>query len=1022
MGTDPSLGGGATAWLQLIGPARVHTPAAPPRDLPDTLPGLLLAYLGTQTDGVDRDALATLFWDGEAPAQALRALRVTLSRLQAQLGQWGLPPGTLQAERRRVRLTLPSDWGGGRHAPGPLDLELAGRLAGAGFAANLGWDRLPRLAAWAAAETAQLRRLARGLLLTLAAEAPPALAEPLLARERQIEPDDESLLLAQLAVLEALGRPAEAAHALESHLLRQQQELGVAPPAQLLQRLQQLRTPPAAATERPAAAGEGPAPGLVGRDAETAVLSTLLREPGRVVVLTGLSGVGKSSLAAEVGRRVAGRGVALAWVPAAAAASADELRPRLMQALGVAGALREGRDHEALRERGPLLLVVDGAEALLGDAAPAFRQLLQGWLDAAPALRLLVTSWWPAGLAGERVHTLTPLPVPADTALNWFTPALRLLLAEAGRARPGFDPTPHRGPLCALARALGGLPLALKLVGRWLALLSPQEVLDSVLQDPVAVDPAGRFEQALALGWQQLDAAQQQTLRVFSVYAGGVAFDDLEGPAAERVAVLERLALLGWIDRGAAASPAPEAGSPWQLHPLVRAWLARQRAADPGLDGQARAQHAQAQRRALARWADWRRIDQAAALADLRRRWPELRLLWADGLAALDGDGLRLLALPLTRLFEFDGRVREGHALFAAAARRLEAAGAALVPARAACLRAAALLLYRDSRYDEAEREATVGLALADALQDRDDIKGCLNTRALSRWMQARLPEARQDAERACAMARQDDDSAGLAVLASTLALIHKRNGDWAEAEAVFTECLALHRETGNRMGEMVTLGNLGNLCLVQGRVAEAQAAYEQQMAIAERQGWRSQRAFALANLVRARLAMGDLAAADTLLERAWQDTVSGGEPTLLGFLALYRAQSALLSARLADAAGCLAFGLRLSLALAVPTVLLEGLALHARWCLACGDADTARVSHGLAAADARLHAELRAELDADRARHPALASAGPAEPRPDLRAWVEQQCAALQAAAGDRQIPWPVEKLTASGGAGTPG
>jgi tetratricopeptide (TPR) repeat protein len=621
-------------------------------------------------------------------------------------------------------------------------------------------------------------------------------------------------------------------------------------------------------------------------------------------------------------------------------------------------------------------------------------------------------------MAGERQHALAPLPVPAEATVNWLTPALRLLLAEAGRAVPGFDATPHREPLCALARALGGLPLALKLVGRWLALLTPQEVLNAVHDDPVAFDPAGRFGQALALGWQQLGRAPQQTLLAISVHAGDVAFDDLEGPAAERVTMLERLALLGWIERAVATGPPAAAGTQWRLHPLVRAWLARQRTAQPERDAQARAQHAQAQHRALARWADWRRVDQGAALADLRRRWPDLRLLWADGLAALDGNGLRLLALPLTRLFEFDGRVREGHTLFAAAGRQLEAAGAALAGARAACARAAALLLYRDSRYAEAEREASLGLELAETLQDREDIKGCLNTRALSRWMQARLPEALQDAERACAMAREEGDRSALAVLTSTLGLIHKRRGAWAEAEAVFSECLALHRETGNRISEMVTLGNLGNLCLVQGRVPEAQAAYEQQLAIAEREGWRSQRTFALANLAKARLAAGDPVAADVLIERAWQETSAAGEPMLLGHLALFRAQSAMQRGRLADAAASLAQGLRLSLALAGPVVLLEGLALHARWCLACGDAATARVSHGLASADDRLHAELRVELDADRARHPTLALAGPAGPWPDLRAWVEQQCAALQAAAGERQIPWPVEAFTALGGA----
>jgi hypothetical protein len=77
-------------------------------DLPDTLPGYLLTYLGARADWVAREHLAVLFWPDAAEIEAQRNLRVNLNRLRGLLAGWGVE-ALLAAERRRVRLQLSTD-------------------------------------------------------------------------------------------------------------------------------------------------------------------------------------------------------------------------------------------------------------------------------------------------------------------------------------------------------------------------------------------------------------------------------------------------------------------------------------------------------------------------------------------------------------------------------------------------------------------------------------------------------------------------------------------------------------------------------------------------------------------------------------------------------------------------------------------------------------------------------------------------------------------------------------------------
>ena len=158
---------------------------------------------------------------------------------------------------------------------------------------------------------------------------------------------------------------------------------------------------------------------FVGRAGAVREVAGLLEEY-RLVTVTGPGGAGKTRLAGQVARRVAGRFADGAWlaelaavrdpaqVPAAVAAA---LGVREQPGVLVADALAR------VLARQQLLLVLDNCEHVIDAAAG----LCAGILLACDDVRVLATSREPLRVAGEARYRLGPLALPgpdeaADTA------------------------------------------------------------------------------------------------------------------------------------------------------------------------------------------------------------------------------------------------------------------------------------------------------------------------------------------------------------------------------------------------------------------------------------------------------------------------------------------------------------------------------------------------------------------------------------------------------------------------------
>jgi predicted ATPase/DNA-binding CsgD family transcriptional regulator len=260
-----------------------------------------------------------------------------------------------------------------------------------------------------------------------------------------------------------------------------------------------------------AAAGTAPgelhglAPALtsfVGRAGEVEEVAGLLDEY-RLLTVTGPGGVGKTRLAGEVARRVAGRFADGVWLVELAAVSEPALVPAAVAvALGVlqAPGMSIVESLAGVLARRQLLLVLDNCEHVLGAAAELCGALLQ----AADDVRILATSREPVGIAGEARYRVPPLglPGPGKQAETGGSEAVALFADRARRADPHFVLSGESGPVVArLVARLDGMPLAIELAAARVEALGVTQLLDR-LDD--------RFR--LLVGGDRLAAARQRSL------------------------------------------------------------------------------------------------------------------------------------------------------------------------------------------------------------------------------------------------------------------------------------------------------------------------------------------------------------------------------------------------------------------------------------------------------------------------------------------------------------------------------
>jgi predicted ATPase/DNA-binding CsgD family transcriptional regulator len=613
----------------------------------------------------------------------------------------------------------------------------------------------------------------------------------------------------------------------------------------------------------------------------------------RLVTVTGPGGAGKTRLASQVARQVAGRFADGVWlVELAAVTDPAQVAAVVGTALGVRD-LPSVAAADALAQalaRRQLLLVLDNCEQVIGAAAELCGRLLLGADD----VRVLATSREALRIAGEVRYRLGPLTLPDLTLPDPDTPAagaeceaVALFADRARQAEPEFSlDEKTTAAVAQLVTRLDGIPLAIELAAARVDALGVGQLLDRIddrfglLADGDRL--AGERQRSLAAtvqwSYQLLAEAERRVFRAVSVFPGPFTLDGAEavaGAGADR-------AVLRLVDCSLLLPPrtGPDGRSRYVMLETLRAYGAvlLAEASEEDQLGAALADYAAE----VAREATIELYTGSREVAGVRHLDAEevtLRhaLAWASD---HDPAAAMRLTLALAPWWRLRGRLSSQTPLLAAAAEYAEAGSDEWCTAR----------LFLGQAVGEVEDPAGMlehFTAVRDALDDlgRRDAPSTpvllsigLGARAAALLRIGRLAEAVQDGRRGLDLARQIG-SGGLEAMALaflSLAVWHEGDrdgalrlagqaqqiaedysgsmrrglgqivagvlieaGDLAAAEQACTAALAPCREVGDQGNLCGVLWHLAILDLQTGRIDEAAAHLRELLQVATQAGSR---------------------------------------------------------------------------------------------------------------------------------------------------------------------------------------
>jgi DNA-binding SARP family transcriptional activator len=310
--------GDSTLRLSLLGPPEALCNGVP-LTVDTRKATALLAYLAVEPGRHGRDTLAELLWPEYAPDRARAALRRTLSTLRSALGgRWlAVARDAVSLERDGMELDV-EEFRRLAAAGGLAELEQAAALQRGGFLAGFGLRDSAPFDDWQSLQAGTLAR-ELGVVLDRLAEALGAAGSNARAieyarRRLALDPLNEA---AHRRLIDLYGASGERAAALAQYrecVRTLHRELGVAPTEEttaLYRAVREGSTVQVAGETAPVEKTASRDYPLVGRETQSVALRAAYEAvgpDGRLVVLVGETGIGKTRLAAAVVAEARARG------------------------------------------------------------------------------------------------------------------------------------------------------------------------------------------------------------------------------------------------------------------------------------------------------------------------------------------------------------------------------------------------------------------------------------------------------------------------------------------------------------------------------------------------------------------------------------------------------------------------------------------------------------------------------------------------------------------------------------------
>lgn len=850
--------------FRILGPLEASVGSRPVALGGEKRRALLAMLLLHANEAVSAEQLAVALWGEDAAADAIRTVRVHVSRTRAALQdadvlvtepsgyRLRVAPGELDADRFEALLHKGRrELDDGAPAAALHTLEAALGLWRGDVLSDLAYE------AFAQPAIARLEEL-RWDAIEARNDAHLALERPDAVLECRIEraPLRERLVEQRMRALYAVGRHVEALAVYHDARRRLDEEFGLQPGPALRE------------LERAILAHELPAPGpelprpltpTLGRSGLLDALTALVRTR-RLVTVTGPGGVGKTRVAIDAAHAVAAAfpdGVH--FVDLARVADPADVPGAVAAATGVTPLPGERHEDALIRRLRTTrtLLVIDNAEHVI-EAAPVL-----GRLTAACArVHVLVTSREPLRLAGEHC-----VPVPPLAEVD----AVALFVERARQRRPHFGLTDaNAGAVAELCRRLDGLPLAVELAAARVAVLEPEQLVTRLadllplLEGGSRDAPERQRTMRAALDWSfaLLSPDEQSAFRALAVFVGGADVDAVEAVTGASLTVVDALV--------AKSLAAVRHGRVTVLE-VVRRFAAAQ-----GVPDAVRRRHAEHYLALAERLAPEVRVT-GRRVGEMDRELGNFRAALDHG--AGDGDLALRLASALEPYWTATCREAEGAALLDRAL-HLPASDHVLGRARIA----RAILLRRDAMR-ESVADADAALALCRRAGDREGCCRALDLVAAHASYFGDHERARTAAaeERALAEALGDPALVATAVMRQSWSV-----GTFAEGRAFADEAIPLLRRCGNLRGIVELSAGLVGGALTAGDLDGAAEAAEEGRVAAVQLGEPVALSFGVGNAALAALFLGRMEAAERLaleqVEILRRERIDGlwDEPALL--------------------------------------------------------------------------------------------------------------------------------------------